>query len=878
MSDPIIGIDLGTTNSVVAVADDQGEVRVLGDELGFKIQPSVVAFHPSGSVVVGAQARQRRIIDPQNTVYSAKRLIGRSFHSPEVSAAAERMPYAIAQGENNQPVITTRAGQMAIPEISAILLDHMRSIAQHHLGGDAAPRLDRAVVTVPANFTDAQRAATANAGAIAGLEIPQVLNEPTAAALAYGHKRDLGQIIAVYDFGGGTFDITILKLDHKLYEVLGTAGNSFLGGDDIDERVVDTMVHRFLVDRRVDLRNDLTAMQRLRQVAEQTKVELSRRNRAIVTIDAVAYGPGGRAIDMNMELTQAELISHASAVVDQTFPVCQEAMKLAGLKPREIADVVLVGGTTKMPYVRERVAQFFGKTARTDINPDEAVAVGAALQGLALRRLLGPSKKKARAPSSTLGTARPGVAVTTAVDAPSSITIRGVGDTTTQIELPETTDIVRLGQPLAPANASGDTGTLNLGNDLGGRGLRPALPKGVRAPTQSIVEIDPFGTGTGQLDISALEGESAGQGIDATTGQRTGIIDAGDRNDDSGMFSTRDFSSNAFSTDAFSTNVLPTNDLATAQPREPSGPKNQPTGKSGARPASLGAAIDSVSGEASGEIHLLPNEQTGAVELDPDLFTASNQRLPSVSDPSIELDLHTLESQLDGGASTDFEEQAETNTAIKRPAQSAPGGDSSLDFHLGDLDEPLAPASPGAPEPRSTLAGMPPPARPAPVAPAPGGAPSNPQAAGQPAAAPVHQVPIVLDVIPHSLGIGTVAGYCEELIRRNTRLPTTMKRMFSTSKNLQRTVRIQVCQGESRRLAENVILGDLVLDGLQPRPRGDTQIEVTFQVDASGILHVRAHDTHTGTERDAYLNVVGGQSPEEFQAASSRFQQIRGRN
>ena len=230
MSDPIVGIDLGTSNTVVAHASATSAVQVLADGSGFKIHPSVVSFHPTGGVVVGAAAKQRKVIDPRNTIFSVKRLIGRSYNSTEVQTAKQRMPYQIKEGANQLPLIVTRGGEFAVPEISAIVLDHAKNIATAALGTDVS----RAVVTVPASFNDAQRSATATAGSIAGLTVVRVLNEPTAAALAYGNARNMRETIAVYDFGGGTFDITILKLHDQIYEVLGTAGNSFLGGDDLD--------------------------------------------------------------------------------------------------------------------------------------------------------------------------------------------------------------------------------------------------------------------------------------------------------------------------------------------------------------------------------------------------------------------------------------------------------------------------------------------------------------------------------------------------------------------------------------------------------------------------------------------------------------------
>ena len=384
MSDPIVGIDLGTSNSAVAFAEEAGAVKVLSDESGYKIHPSVVSFHPNGGVVVGAPAKQRKVIDPQNTIYSVKRLIGRAFSSPEVKTAKKRMPYQIKEGANELPLISTRAGEFAVPEISAIVLDHVRNVASAQLG----TQVSRAVVTVPASFNDAQRSATATAGAIAGLTVVRVLNEPTAAALAYGHARNLRQTIAVFDFGGGTFDITILRLHDQVFEVLGTAGDTFLGGDDLDERLVDRMVAKFLAENRIDLRTNEVSMMRLRAVAEQTKIELSRRSRAVVRVDEIAYGPNGKPLNLHIEITRDEFVSQVADIIDKTFPVCREALAYASLGVEGVDDVLLVGGTTKIPYVRDQVSKFFGKAPRTDISPEDAVAMGAALQGASLEQLL----------------------------------------------------------------------------------------------------------------------------------------------------------------------------------------------------------------------------------------------------------------------------------------------------------------------------------------------------------------------------------------------------------------------------------------------------------------------------------------------------------
>ncbi|TMQ18519.1 MAG: Hsp70 family protein, partial [Deltaproteobacteria bacterium] len=395
MSDPIVGIDLGTSNTVVAHASAAGNVAVLADDAGYKIHPSVVSFHPNGGVVVGAAAKQRKVIDPHNTIYSVKRLIGRAYSSPEVQTSKGRSPFQIKEGPNGAPVIVTRGGTFAVPEISAIVLDHARNIASARLERP----VERAVVTVPASFNDAQRSATATAGAIAGLTVVRVLNEPTAAALAYGHSRNLREVIAVYDFGGGTFDITLLRLEDQVYEVLGTAGDTFLGGDDFDERLVEKMVAKFLTDNRIDLRSNEVSMMRLRAVAEQTKIELSRRSRAVVRVDEIAYGARGAPLNLQIEITRDEFVREIADLVDRTFPVCSEALALANVAIDRIADVILVGGSTKIPYVRDQVSKFFGKAPRTDVSPEDAVAAGAALQATSLERIL------ARRPSSKLNIA-----------------------------------------------------------------------------------------------------------------------------------------------------------------------------------------------------------------------------------------------------------------------------------------------------------------------------------------------------------------------------------------------------------------------------------------------------------------------------------------
>jgi molecular chaperone DnaK len=319
-------------------------------------------------------------VDPANTIFSVKRLIGRPYRSQEVATAMKRVPFKITQGENQQPMILARGHEYTIPEISAFVLRHIRSLAETYTGES----ITKAVIAVPANFNDAQREATKAAGRIAGLNVLRILNEPTAAALAYGFGHAMNRRIAIYDFGGGTFDITILQISDRVFEVLSTAGDTFLGGDDVDERLVDHMVHLFLKEVNIDLANNLNALARLRAVAEQVKKQLSSRTKAMVQVQEIAYGEQGKPLDLNFTLTREELNRLSNDLIKRSFLICDEAFNLAKLATSQVDEVVLVGGMTRMPLVREMVKGYFGVEPDASINPDEVVAVGAAIQAATL--------------------------------------------------------------------------------------------------------------------------------------------------------------------------------------------------------------------------------------------------------------------------------------------------------------------------------------------------------------------------------------------------------------------------------------------------------------------------------------------------------------
>jgi molecular chaperone DnaK len=375
----IIGIDLGTTNSCVAIMEN-GQAKVIENAEGARTTPSIVAYAEDGEVLVGVPAKRQAVTNPKNTLYAVKRLIGRRFKDAEVQKAVEQSPFDIVGAKNGDAWIEVRGKQSAPPEISAQVLMKMKKTAEDYLGEPVT----EAVITVPAYFNDSQRQATKDAGRIAGLEVKRIINEPTAAALAFGmDKKEGDRKIAVYDLGGGTFDISIIEIaevegEHQ-FEVLSTNGDTFLGGEDFDQRVIEYLADEFKKEQGIDLRSDVLALQRLKEAAEKAKIELSSAQQTEVNLPYVtadASGPKHLAV----KITRAKLESLVEDLVDRTIEPCRTAVKDAGIKVSDIDDVILVGGMTRMPKVQEVVKEFFGKEPRKDVNPDEAVAVGATIQ------------------------------------------------------------------------------------------------------------------------------------------------------------------------------------------------------------------------------------------------------------------------------------------------------------------------------------------------------------------------------------------------------------------------------------------------------------------------------------------------------------------
>jgi molecular chaperone DnaK len=368
----IIGIDLGTTNSVVAIMEGR-EPKVIVNEEGSRITPSVVAWDDKGEVLVGQIAKRQAVTNPENTIFSAKRFIGRRFD--EINEETRRVPYKVVRADNGDSAFNVRGKNMTPPEVSARILMKLKKAAEDYLG----EKVNEAVITVPAYFNDAQRQATKDAGRIAGLEVKRIVNEPTAAALAYGLDKKKDEIIAVYDFGGGTFDISILEVGDNVVQVMSTNGDTHLGGDDFDNLIIDWMIAEFKKSSGIDVSKDKMALQRLKEAAEKAKIELSSVQETSINLPFLTVGPGG-PVHLDMRLSRAKFEQMITPLVERSMEPVKKALQDAKKSPKDIHEIVLVGGSTRVPLVKETVRKFFGKEPHQGVNPDEVVAIGAAVQ------------------------------------------------------------------------------------------------------------------------------------------------------------------------------------------------------------------------------------------------------------------------------------------------------------------------------------------------------------------------------------------------------------------------------------------------------------------------------------------------------------------
>ncbi len=720
MAGAVVGIDLGTTNTVVAVVRG-GKALVLADDDGHRLLPSVVSFHPSGDVLVGHGARERRLVDARNTIYSIKRLIGRSWSSDEVTRARARFPFELREGPTHGPLVVARGETYTLPEISAFVLRKAKAIAERALGES----VERAVVTVPASFNDLQRASTKVAAREAGLEVLRILNEPTAAALAYGFGKSGNERIAVYDFGGGTFDLTLLDLAGNVFEVIATAGDSFLGGDDLDVAIADKIAMEVIQRTRFDPRSDVQIMERLRAAAEQIKIALSTQNDITVELKELGYGPGGAPITLQYSMSRAQLEALAEPYVERSFRVCEEALQLARLEVGAFDNIILVGGSTRVPLIRRKVEQYFSKKPMDRLNPDEVVAIGAAIQAAALT---GAERRRAQTPT-----------------------------------------------PLLDTNAV----KASRIQTLGGTGNKPAGAKPMAPPPPAVTR------NTGRLVTPPLKARPPGFPAAA-----------------------------------------------------PPSPDHTPLPDPNAYP------------DIPGMIPVPPKPQVTA-PLIPQ--SVSDARLPHRAPPLVTP--HT-------GPSI-FGADDSQETLPRMPARPFPDlspQPSTLPRSNPFPDhspEPIALANMAKPVP-------PPPAFPRPVSipPLPQSSLPYPQQPRPPSYPPVSNelsgnMPLLIDVTPLTLSVETVGGYVDRVIPRNSPVPCSETRNFTTSTDNQSVVILRVCQGEGDSFAVNTMLGELELSGLRPARRGEVTIEVTFELDADGILQVRARDLETSRQTQARMRLVG---------------------
>ncbi|MCU0692646.1 MAG: Hsp70 family protein [Polyangiaceae bacterium] len=755
----VVGIDLGTTNSVVAAVQG-GRAATLANERGERLIPSVVAFHPNGSVLVGNEAKARRLQDAANTVYSTKRLIGRSYGSAEVRRARARCSYAVTEGPGQGLLVVARGESYTLSEISAFVLRECKRVAEAALNDT----VDRAVITVPANFNDLQRAATKVAGHIAGIDVLRILNEPTAAALAYGCGKGIQERIVVYDFGGGTFDVTLLDLAGNVFEVLATAGDTFLGGDDIDHAIADRMADGYLQKHRYDPRADRQVYERVLHAAEELKVELSTKESATVHLQQVAYGPGGKALDMPFSMSRTELDSLVEPLIGRTLKVCEDALSVARLKPDAFDQVVVVGGSTRIPAVRARVAEFFRKRPLDRLSADEVVALGAAIQATALSS---PQRQRASGTITTVGPrgTDPGLG---------SVSGKGAG----MIPAPVAPSDDAEGRPTLPQSPESDAD--DILTQVVSRDLLPASE--MASPAEPTLMIAP--QVAPQRGVRTAPGLASVRTEEEAGANRHGLTPPVNPSPTTaGMMAAPSLG-------------------PTAPPSKAPVPRPPATGQPTAR---MPSKTDAAPGQTTSKMPPCPPSQSPA------------------SKAGARLDQQSPRAQAAAAAAMAAAAAAAAATKLpsSRPAP-APNLPISRVEPPKPMAEPLVPAlTPAPPPPR------------------------------------LHPAPLLLDVTPLSLAVETVNNYCDVIITRNTPIPCQRSRKFATAADNQAAVRINVAQGESERFNENTLLGQVELSGLRAASRGEVQIEVTFELDANGMLDVRASDTATGQSTSARIRLGG---------------------
>jgi molecular chaperone DnaK len=834
---PAIGIDLGTTNTVVAAVRD-GRASALKDKLGHSLIPSCVSFPAQGAPIVGHGAKELLKSDPRNTVFSVKRLIGRPWDSAAVQSARPKFAFELVEGPGKSTLVRARNANYTLPEISGFVLEAARNLASTRLG----ETIYDAVITVPANFNDLQRAATKSAAQQAGLEVLRILNEPTAAALAYGFGKKGRERIAVYDFGGGTFDVTILELSENVFEVIATSGDTFLGGDDIDGAIVDRMLEQLSKERLISGRVDSQLREALRRQAEALKWDLSSRSSATASLNSNTLGPDFN-FNYDFSLRRSEFEQLAESLVNRTLEVCKSALEQAGLTAKDLDEVLLVGGSTRIPLVRRRISSFFGKMPQSRINPDEVVAIGAAIQAMALETQ-GPSagvQVERPAPRSvTQGftqSARPGAA-----PGRGRSTLLGVGEPDPSSYAGSADPRLRSTRPLElvsedlPPKAPPKTAEGSVVFDLAD--LEADLP--------SIPE---------EAGLPAIPNPSrAPSSVPALPARPNPLRSKAPRPDVPGLPLPANRSGGA----APLPSVKPKSPYQTSNPELPA-LRDPSVGLPAPREGQVGLPARAAPGlpEVRQAGLPVPANVTGLPQ------KAPGHILPEVRrDREVEASLPVVEEILDD----DEFDIVEARKSVRPEAIPDFSHDSQIFTMSGDGIRPAPDLEAPRPAYGRSASPVPPPPL-APRSPLPSADEGN-------ALAPFSQVlpyvpgedqvivgygktPLLLDVTPLSLGVEVVGGFTDRLIERNSPIPCEKTATFSTSVDGQTQVRVRVCQGEERTFETNTVLGEVLLSGLPPAARGQTRIDISFLLDENGMLQVRAQNKATGAVANAVLRLVG---------------------
>ena len=889
----IVGIDLGTSTSCLALIKN-GEPVVVPDSRGARVTPSYIHVMEDGKILVGLQAKVEVISDPYSTIWATKRLIGRRFDDPEVQAAKKYFGYDIVAAPDGSVRVKGRDKLLSPTEISAIILKYLTRIGKRYTGEE----IKKVVITVPAYFTDPQRKATREAGAMIGLDVVRLLNEPTAAALAYGYDQDTEQTIAIYDLGGGTFDLSILAMGQGVFEVVATEGDSYLGGEDFDNRLVDFLAADFKKKFGVDLFNDKMAHQRVKDAAERAKVALSIKDEVEINLPSLCPDVN-RWAGIETVITKKQYEGMVGDLVDRTIIIFDRLLKSVAMSKKDIDNLILVGGMTRMPLVRRKVAEFYGRDPDVTLNPDEAVAIGAAIHAASLtgeklvkkRRLVEGAREPAppvagepTRPGISQDRTRPGLTV---VDPGATKPAwEGIDQDKTRPGVAAASTVVRESQtpppfeppkppapnappPPAPPAAKTETPFDSSELPLDPSQVADNLPMDKAAFTAAATtsQAEPLPPAAAPPDLE----ESIPVGPEPSEPQSTAAASpslfAGFEDF---FFSGEDVKPEA-STPRASSPIIVGGAAAVAavsaaaidaaapapgpEPPPPPEPGDEFTSE-GAEPEPEGPT-PMPPAELEPEPATVPEPPPPSYELPPG---SGPEAPPGFMEPAPPLPPEPAPppfAQTGEGEGAPIEMGGEEEFL---PADRQPLSDLGPRPDLSVVETPVMPEPPPGYDDRPISAGpiirdTPPPTTPGP---GPVGAPTGAEPGPEPEYVPA---PVLLDVLSQSVGIGHFGGHFVPLIKRFAKLPARATQIFTTCTDNQERIRISVLQGESRYQKDNTPLGEFVLDGIERARRGAPVIEVSFDIDQSGIFTVSARDQHTGAAREVKIeSFTGGRS------------------